>query len=138
VSGKTALDGTRFGGNLGPAYAIPAATGVILGAVYLLYWAGRVVFGPLKEPAHDSSHHEEDAGTEKGHQAIRDLSPREWAVLIPMAAMVIYMGVYPKLVVNSLQPPVAAINSTFTTTPAVADAPAMPATEVVAQAPPTR
>ena len=24
---------------------IPAATGVVLGAVYLLYWAGRVVFG---------------------------------------------------------------------------------------------
>jgi NADH-quinone oxidoreductase subunit M len=126
VSGKTAVDGTRFGGNLGPAYAVPAATGVILGAVYLLYWAGRVVFGPLKEPAHDTGHHEEDTGTAKGHHAISDLSLREWAVLVPMAAMIIYMGVYPKLVVNSLQPPVATLNGIFTNNARVAEAQATP------------
>jgi NADH-quinone oxidoreductase subunit M len=96
VSGQKGADG-MFAGNLGPAYAIPAATGVILGAVYLLYWAGRVVFGPLKEPAHEGDAH---------HEPVKDLSPREWAVLVPMAALIIYMGVYPKIVVDSLQEPV--------------------------------
>jgi NADH-quinone oxidoreductase subunit M len=127
VSGQS-KNGVPYGGNLGPAYAIPAATGVILGAVYLLYWAGRVVFGPLKEPAHEHAHHEEDTGTAKGHQAIADLSLREWAVLLPMAAMIVYMGVYPKLVINSLQPPVTALADTFGKTPndavRTADAPA--------------
>jgi NADH-quinone oxidoreductase subunit M len=111
VSGQTAKDGTAFGGNLGPAYAIPAATGVILGAVYLLYWAGRVVFGPLKEPAHEAGH---DGGTEAAaHAVVKDLSLREWLVLLPVAALVVYMGVYPKMVVDSLQAPVNAVSLTI-------------------------
>ncbi len=105
VSGHGVAGGPIYG-NLGPAYAIPAATGVILGAVYLLYWAGRVVFGPLKEPAHDAAHHEEDAGTDKGHKPPSDLSFREWAVLVPVAAAIIYLGVYPQAIINSLQPSV--------------------------------
>lgn len=108
VSGQT-RDGVAFGGNLGPAYAIPAATGVILGAVYLLYWAGRVVFGPLKEPAHEGGHE---------HAPVKDLSFREWAVLVPMAAMIVYMGVYPRLVVNSIQSPVETIAAAATGNPA--------------------
>ena len=96
-------------GNLGPAFAIPAATGVILGAVYLLYWTGRVIFGPLKEPAHEHAHHDEDAAEQKGHQEIKDLSFREWAVLVPVAILVIYMGIYPKLVIRSLDAPVTDI-----------------------------
>jgi NADH:ubiquinone oxidoreductase subunit 4 (subunit M) len=59
----------------------------------------------------------------KGHQPIQDLSLREWVVLVPMAAMCIYMGVYPKLVVNSLQPPVTAINNVFTNPVRSAEAP---------------
>jgi NADH-quinone oxidoreductase subunit M len=105
VSGHS-VGGQPIYGNLGPAYAIPAATGVILGAVYLLYWAGRVVFGPLKEPAHDAAHHEEDAGTVKGHHVVKDLSLREWFVLTPMALAILYMGIYPQTIINSLAPSV--------------------------------
>ncbi len=91
-------------GNLGPAYAITAATGVILGAVYLLYWAGRVVFGPLKEPVHEegSGHDDEHAVQEKA----RDLSGREWAVLVPIGALVVVLGVYPMPVMETLKAPV--------------------------------
>jgi NADH-quinone oxidoreductase subunit M len=105
TSGNTDAAGFRYG-NLGPAFAIPATTGVILGAVYMLYWAGRVVFGPLKEPAHEHAHHEEDTHDQKGHQPIRDLSVREWVVLAPVAVLVLYMGVYPKFVMRSLEAPV--------------------------------
>jgi len=99
VSGRTY-------GNLGPTFAIPAATGMILAAVYLLYWTGRVVFGPLKVP---QPHHDANDDENNGHKSsapIRDLSVREWAVLVPLAALVLFMGVYPKPVINSLSPPV--------------------------------
>ena len=66
VSGRGHLVNGYQYGSLGPAFAIPAATGVILGAVYLLYWTGRVIFGPLREPAHEPAHHDEDADASHG------------------------------------------------------------------------
>jgi len=92
-------------GNLGPWFAVPATTGVILGAVYLLYWAGRVIFGPLKEPAHEA-HGEEDTHAAGGHHTVKDLSLREWVVLTPIAILVVFLGVYPKVITDSLQAPV--------------------------------
>jgi NADH-quinone oxidoreductase subunit M len=88
-------------GPLGPKYAVVAATGVILGAVYMLYWAGRVIYGPLREPAHDEGH---------GHNAIKDLSLREWVVLTPIAVLVVLLGLFPGVVLNSLQPAVRNIS----------------------------
>ncbi|RMD81092.1 MAG: NADH-quinone oxidoreductase subunit M [Candidatus Dadabacteria bacterium] len=64
-----------------PALAAVAATGVILGAVYLLWMYQRVMFGPLDNPA---------------NRSLSDLSRREIAVLVPILVMVIVMGVYPK------------------------------------------
>src|SRR6202012_5456385 len=61
--------------------AIFAATGVILSAAYALYVYRRVVFGDLVKPA---------------LQTIKDLSPREVAILAPLVAITILMGVYPK------------------------------------------
>ena len=40
---------------------------------------------------------------------MKDLSLREWVVLVPIAVLVLYMGVYPKLVIGSLEKPVARI-----------------------------
>ncbi|MCL2640546.1 MAG: NADH-quinone oxidoreductase subunit M [Phycisphaerales bacterium] len=92
-------------GNLGPAFAIPAALGVILAAVYLLYWTGRIVFGPLNEP---QPHHDED-DEYTNPVPVHDLSLREWTVLVPLAVLVLFMGVYPKPVISSLAPPVQSI-----------------------------
>jgi NADH-quinone oxidoreductase subunit M len=128
VSGQTSVvNGVShpFGGNLGPAYAIPATTGVILGAVYLLYWAGRVVFGPLKEPAHDH-------GTEP-HAPVKDLCLREWAVLVPMAVMVIYMGVRPGFVIDTIQPTVKYLAEQGTSQPPALVQSANPATPLTAK-----
>jgi NADH-quinone oxidoreductase subunit M len=102
VSGQAVPGHEAFkNGNLGPMFAIPAATGVILGAVYMLYWAGRVVYGPLKEPVQEG--HED----EHAHAKVQDLSGREWAVLLPVAALVVVMGVYPMAVMRTLESPVA-------------------------------
>ena len=56
------------------------ATGVILGAIYMLYLYRRVIFGKL---------------TKETLQKIRDLSPREMAVFAPLVLVVLWMGVYP-------------------------------------------
>ncbi|MGN6820231.1 MAG: NADH-quinone oxidoreductase subunit M [Sphingomonas sp.] len=56
-------------------------TGIILGAAYMLYLYRRVVFGELKF---------DDV------RAMPDLSPREIALLVPIAAAVLWMGVYPE------------------------------------------
>jgi NADH-quinone oxidoreductase subunit M len=56
-------------------------TGIILGAAYMLYLYRRVVFGEIKF---------DDV------RAMTDLSPRELALLVPIAAAVLWMGVYPE------------------------------------------
>ena len=86
-------------GALGPWFAAAAATGMIIAAMYLLYMVGRVLFGPLHEPA---GHHE--------HEILpTDLSFREISVLTPIAALCIVLGVYPTPALRSLEPPVAQV-----------------------------
>jgi NADH-quinone oxidoreductase subunit M len=57
-----------------------AATGVILGAVYMLYLYRRVIFGKL---------------TKEHLLKIKDLSPREMMVFAPLIMLTFWMGIYP-------------------------------------------
>ena len=61
--------------------AFVATTGIILGAAYMLYLYRRVAYGVLDKP---------DVA------AMPDLSKRELALLAPIAAVVLWMGVYPE------------------------------------------
>jgi NADH-quinone oxidoreductase subunit M len=61
--------------------AVVATTGIITGAAYMLYLYRRVVQGPLDKP---------DVA------AMADLSPRELLLMIPIAAVVMWMGIYPE------------------------------------------
>jgi NADH-quinone oxidoreductase subunit M len=61
--------------------AFVATIGVILGAAYMLYLFARVAYGPVKNA---------DAA------AMLDLNKREWAMLAPVAAATLWMGVYPE------------------------------------------
>jgi len=67
--------------------ALLAATGVILGAVYMLYLYRRVIFGQL---------------TKANLKTIADLNRREIAVFAPLVLIVIFMGVYPEPFLNVL------------------------------------
>ncbi len=78
---------------LGPWYGVLGATGILLGAVYMLYAAGKVLFGPLKEPP----------GTPDLSAGLRrDLTGREIAILAPLAVLVVVLGVAPRLVTDPL------------------------------------
>jgi NADH-quinone oxidoreductase subunit M len=57
-----------------------AATGVILGAAYMLWLYRRVIFGTLDKAE---------------LKAILDLDKREIAIFVPLVLVVIWMGVYP-------------------------------------------
>ena len=61
--------------------AAVATTGIILGAAYMLWLYWRVAFGTSRNA---------DAA------AMPDLSLREWSLLAPIAAAVLWMGVYPE------------------------------------------
>jgi NADH-quinone oxidoreductase subunit M len=79
-------------------FGVVSASGLIFGAVYLLYLTGKIIFGPLKVPhvEHGESH---------GPALPVDLSAREIAVLLPFAAAVILLGVMPRLVLDPIQAP---------------------------------
>ena len=74
--------------------AFVATTGIILGAAYMLYLYRRVVYGALTKP---------DVA------AMPDLSPRELAILAPIAAVVLWMGVYPESFLRPMRSDVAAL-----------------------------
>jgi NADH-quinone oxidoreductase subunit M len=61
--------------------AAVATTGIILGAAYMLWLYWRVAYGTNRNA---------DAA------AMPDLTKREWALLAPIAAVVLWMGVYPE------------------------------------------
>ena len=61
--------------------AIVGTTGIILGAAYMLWLYWRVCFGTARTPA---------------AAEMPDLSAREWLLLAPIAAGVLWMGVYPE------------------------------------------
>lgn len=88
-------------GPLGPWFALAAGTGVIIGAMYVLYMVGKVCFGPLVEPAgHD--HHEHDAD-----HLPPDLTPREIWTLAPLAVGCLVLGLYPSPVLDTIEPSVS-------------------------------
>ncbi len=84
---------------LGIAYAAVAGTGIILAAIYLLYMAGRVMFGSLKLPPGFNS------------SSLSDLNFREIASLTPLALLCLVLGLYPLPVLDSLEPPIALLTS---------------------------
>jgi len=63
-------------------YGVLAATGVILGAAYMLWMFQRVMFGKITKPENEK---------------LQDLSPREVTILVPMVILIFLMGVYPKI-----------------------------------------
>jgi len=70
-------------------FAILAATGVVLSAVYMLTMFQRVMFGPVTHPEND---------------ALPDLRSREWAVFVPLLILVFWIGVYPQPFLSRVQP----------------------------------
>jgi NADH-quinone oxidoreductase subunit M len=70
-------------------YAVLAVGGVILGAVYLLWAYQRMWHGPLER---------------EENRALPDLTGREWAILAPLVAAIIVLGLFPRPVLDRVEP----------------------------------
>jgi NADH-quinone oxidoreductase subunit M len=71
-------------------WAVVAATGVILAAVYLLWAYQRVFHGEPSEENRD----------------LPDMTWRERGVMLPLVALIVFLGVYPKPVLDRINPAV--------------------------------
>lgn len=76
-----------------PVAAAIAVSGVVLGAVYLLWMFQRVMLGPLDKPENAS---------------LKDVSLREILVFLPLVVMMFVMGLYPQPFLNRIGPTVDA------------------------------
>jgi NADH-quinone oxidoreductase subunit M len=63
----------------------------LLGAVYLLYMLQRTIFGPIKRPALEEA---------------KDAGPVEMAAIVPLAVLLLVLGIFPSLLINVQQPAV--------------------------------
>ncbi len=79
-----------------PLYAAIGATGVVLGAWYLLDMLRRAFFGPLKEPA-------------SVHGPILDINMREGLAVVPLMILCLWIGVYPKPILDTIEDDVRAV-----------------------------
>jgi NADH-quinone oxidoreductase subunit M len=71
-----------------PVLAVISATGVIFAAAYLLWAIQRILFNPLDKP--ENTH-------------LPDLNKRELALLVPLLAVIIWLGVYPAPVLRRME-----------------------------------
>lgn len=74
-------------GKFGPLFAALAALSVLLGAVYMLFLAQKVLFGPIQH---------------RENEQLKDVSYRECAYLVPLVVLAIILGVYPQPVLNKI------------------------------------
>lgn len=90
--GVTIVSGAGFGPDIVAIILVAiAASGVILGALYILFMLQKLLFGPIKHEA---------------NRNIADLSGREMAILLPIAFLTIFMGLRPLPFLESIQPAV--------------------------------
>ncbi|HYL59175.1 MAG TPA: NADH-quinone oxidoreductase subunit M [Candidatus Acidoferrales bacterium] len=73
-----------------------AVLGVILGALYMLWTYERVMFGPI---------------TKAVNETLSDLTPREISVMVPVIALMLFMGLFPRPLISRIQPSVTAMLS---------------------------
>ncbi len=96
--------GGPYPGMLGPWYAAVAAVGMVFAAMYLLIMTGKIVFGPLREPAGAARH-------EDGLPA--DLTFREIGVLAPLAVLCLALGLQPKPLTDAMEGSVDALLAAY-------------------------
>jgi NADH-quinone oxidoreductase subunit M len=72
-------------------WAVLAATGIVLGAVYMLWLYQRTMFGKLDR---------------EENKSLVDLNAREIATLVPLTLLAFWIGLYPKPFFDVLDEPV--------------------------------
>ena len=74
-----------------PAYAVLATLGIVLAAIYVLFWYQRVATGPATEHV----------------KGFRDLGGREMLAVVPLVALIVALGFFPKPLLDVINPAVS-------------------------------
>jgi NADH-quinone oxidoreductase subunit M len=93
--------------------ALVSTTGIILGAAYMLYLYRRVAFGG-----------QINADAAK----MGDITAREWIMMAPIAAAVLWMGVYPESFLAPMRKDIATLDARLATAAPAGDARLAPGT----------
>lgn len=72
-----------------PGWTALAGTGVVLGAVYMLWLCQRILFG---------------VPDEEKSKGLSDINLREFAYMLPLIFLIFYMGLYPKHFFQKMEP----------------------------------
>jgi len=76
------------------AWAIVAASGIVLGAAYMLWLYQRTMFGKIENPK---------------NEGLKDLNLREFATFAPLIVLAFWIGLYPKPFLDRLDTSVARV-----------------------------
>jgi NADH-quinone oxidoreductase subunit M len=91
-------------------WAVVAASGVVLGAAYMLYLYQRTMFGKVENPKNEK---------------LMDMSGREFATFVPLIILAVWIGIYPSpfltRIESSVQKIVTRVNPTATVASADCD-----------------
>lgn len=77
-----------------PVQGALAALGIVLSAMYLLYMLSRTIFGPIERPS---------------YEAATDAGPVEMAAVVPLAFLLVLLGIIPGLLIAIQRPAVQAV-----------------------------
>jgi NADH-quinone oxidoreductase subunit M len=92
--------------------ALLCASGMVLGAAYMLYLYRRVIFGKM---------------TKEDLRTILDINWREKAIFAPLIAVVLWMGIYPMSFIDVMAASVANVIDNYETALAAAEGPTLAA-----------
>ena len=77
-----------------PVQGVLAAVGILLSAFYFLYMLARVIYGPLENP---------------DYAGIKDANPLEMTAIVPLAVLLLLLGIFPSLLIHIQQPAVQSL-----------------------------
>ncbi len=98
-----------------PLWAAWAALGIILNAGYMLWLYQRMFFGNIDNPKNEK---------------LTDMSGREWAYMLPLLVLSVWIGVYPKFFTDYIVQPVNAVVRQVRPTYPIPGMPAQQATPI--------
>jgi NADH-quinone oxidoreductase subunit M len=97
-----------------PVFTILATTGMILAALYVLWFYQRIMHGPVRGAAvvgaleGPGSTMAPEATAQRQRGRFPDLSIREVAVLVPLVVLILLLGFFPQPVLNVINPSIGA------------------------------
>ena len=98
-------------------FAAFAAVGVVLSVIYLLWAYQRMVHGPIRVPIAGGARADGDRGLPPPTRIRPDLRRWEIGLLVPLIAAMVFIGVYPRPVLDRINPATSRAVTISTQTP---------------------